>query len=95
MMQVAPVVLPFMSLLLVADVVITNPTTYAIDVVQPMVQAGHDPLVLTSAQTRRYAKRIIERHLPKAIVLPYNEIDPTVKLESEGQIEAPVEVAGE
>ncbi len=56
-----------------------------------MLQAGHDPIVLTSAQTRRYAKRIVERHMPKAIVLSYNEIDPSVKLESEGQIEAPVE----
>ncbi len=63
----------------------------ALEVIQPMLQAGHDPIVLTSAQTRRYAKRIVERHMPKAIVLSYNEIDPSVKLESEGQIEAPVE----
>jgi flagellar biosynthesis protein FlhA len=66
-----------------------------LEVVQPMLQAGHDPIVLTSAQTRRYAKRIIERHIPKAILLSYNEIDPSVKLETEGQIEAPVEAGAQ
>ncbi|HIJ72833.1 MAG TPA: flagellar biosynthesis protein FlhA [Candidatus Hydrogenedentes bacterium] len=56
--------------------------------VQPMVVAGHDPIVLTSAQIRRYFKRIVERDIPKLIVLSYNEIDPRVQLESEGQISA-------
>ncbi len=59
-----------------------------VEAVQPLVSAGQDPIVLTSAQVRRYFKRIIERHLPKAVVLSYNEIDPSVKLESEGQVGA-------
>jgi flagellar biosynthesis protein FlhA len=59
-----------------------------VDAVQPLVAAGQDPIVLTSAQVRRFFKRIIERHLPKAVVLSYNEIDPSVKLESEGQVGA-------
>lgn len=59
-----------------------------VEAVQSLVAAGQDPIVLTSAQVRRYFKRIIERHLPKAVVLSYNEIDPSVKLESEGQVGA-------
>ncbi len=62
--------------------------TQTIEAVQPLVAAGQDPIVLTSAQVRRYFKRIVERHLPKAVVLSYNEIDPSVKLESEGQVGA-------
>jgi flagellar biosynthesis protein FlhA len=59
-----------------------------IQAIQPLVMAGHDAVVLTSAQVRRYFKRIAERHLPKIVVLSYNEIDPAVKLESEGQVSA-------
>ncbi len=54
--------------------------------VQSLVLAGQDPIVLASAQVRRYFRRIVERHMPKLIVLSYNEIDPGVKLESEGQV---------
>lgn len=57
-----------------------------VEAVQPLVQAGHDPIVLTSAQVRRFFKRMVERQMPKLIVLSYNEIDPSVKLESEGQV---------
>jgi flagellar biosynthesis protein FlhA len=56
--------------------------------VQPMVLAGHEPVVLTSAMTRRYFRRIMERHMPKIVVLSYNEVDPAVRLESEGQVSA-------
>jgi flagellar biosynthesis protein FlhA len=56
--------------------------------IQPMAQSGYDAIVLTSAQVRRFVKRLIERHIPKVVVLSYNEIDPAVRLESEGQIEA-------
>ena len=55
---------------------------------QPLVLAGHEPIALTSAQARRYFKRIVERHLPKVVVLSYNEIDPAAQLESEGQVSA-------
>jgi flagellar biosynthesis protein FlhA len=47
-----------------------------VEAVQPLVASGQDPIVLTSAQVRRYFKRVVERHLPKAVVLSYNEIDP-------------------
>lgn len=54
--------------------------------IQPLVQSGHDPVLLTTAPARRYVRRIIERHLPKIVVLAYNEIDPSVTLESQGQV---------
>ena len=54
--------------------------------VQPLVQSGYEPVVLSSAQARRFFKRIVDRHVPKLVVLSYNEVDPALKLESEGQI---------
>ena len=57
-----------------------------VEAVQPLVMMGHEPLLLTSAPVRRYVKRIVERRQPKIIVLSYNEIDPAVQLESEGQV---------
>jgi len=60
----------------------------AVEAMQPLVLAGHEPIALTSAQARRYFKRIVERHLPKVVVLSYNEIDPAAQLESEGQVSA-------
>lgn len=59
-----------------------------VNAAQPLVVAGYEPVVLTSAQTRRYFRRIVERHLPKVVVISYNEVDPQLELESEGQIEA-------
>lgn len=56
--------------------------------VQPMVLSGQEPVVLTSAPVRRYFRRIVERQIPKIVVLSYNEIDPAVKLESSGQVAA-------
>ncbi len=56
--------------------------------VQPLVLAGQEPVVLTSAPVRRYFRRIVERRLPKIVVLSYNEIDPALTLESVGQVSA-------
>jgi flagellar biosynthesis protein FlhA len=55
---------------------------------QPLVISGQDPVVLTSAPVRRYFRRIVERRIPKVVVLSYNEIDPAVTLESVGQVGA-------
>lgn len=56
--------------------------------VQQLVVTGHEPIVLTSAAVRRYFKRIVERRIPKIVVLSYNEIDPAARLESAGQVSA-------
>ncbi|MBI4556096.1 MAG: flagellar biosynthesis protein FlhA [Candidatus Hydrogenedentes bacterium] len=58
----------------------------AVQAVEGLLLAGHEPVVLTSAQVRRHFKRVVERLMPKIVVLSYNEIDPAVKLESEGQV---------
>ncbi len=57
-----------------------------VEAVQPLVMSGQDPIVLTSATVRRYFRRIVERFMPRIVVLSYNEIDPAVRLESEGQV---------
>ena len=67
-----------------ADVIATN----ALQAVQSLVIMGHEPIVLASAAVRRYIKRIIERKQPRVVVLSYNEVDPAVHLESEGQVSA-------
>jgi flagellar biosynthesis protein FlhA len=54
--------------------------------VQPLTLVGYEPVVLTSAPARRYYRRIVERRIPKIVVLSYNEIDPEVQVQSEGQV---------
>ncbi|MBN2308591.1 MAG: flagellar biosynthesis protein FlhA [Candidatus Hydrogenedentes bacterium] len=56
--------------------------------VQALVLEGHEPIVLTSAQVRRYFRQVVERQMPRIVVLSYNEIDPAVQLQSEGQVSA-------
>jgi flagellar biosynthesis protein FlhA len=53
---------------------------------QPLIQAGYEGIVLTTAPVRRYFRRIIEGRLPKVVVLSYNEIDPAVQLTNEGSV---------
>lgn len=56
------------------------------EAVQPLLISGQEPIVLTSAPVRRYFKRVVERRIPKVVVLSYNEVDPSLKLESVGQV---------
>ncbi len=56
------------------------------EAVQPLLLGGQEPVVLASAPVRRFFRRIVERRIPKIVVLSYNEIDPAVTLESMGQI---------
>ena len=55
--------------------------------VQALVSSGYDPLVLTTAQVRRFFKHMVESQVPKLVVLSYNEMDPSLQLESLGQVE--------
>jgi len=58
-----------------------------VQAVEKLVQRGYDGIVLTSSQVRRFFKRMVEPHMPKIVVLSYNEVDPALQLESEGQVE--------
>ncbi len=53
---------------------------------QPLIQGGYEGVVLTTAQVRRYLRRILESRIPRVIVLSYNEIDPAVRLTNEGTV---------
>lgn len=55
--------------------------------IQRLVLEGYEPIVVCTANVRRFLYRILERKLPKIRVLSYNEIDSSVKVEIEGQIE--------
>lgn len=57
------------------------------EAVKTLVRSGHEAVVITSAQVRRYFRRMVETQVPKVIVLSYHEIDPSVHLASEGQID--------
>ncbi len=46
------------------------------------------PVLLTSPAIRRYVKQLIEPYLPNFVVLSYSEIDPKIKVEIVGSIDA-------
>jgi flagellar biosynthesis protein FlhA len=54
--------------------------------IQSAQQAGLQPIVLTSPQTRLALKRLTERAAPQLVVLSYSEIAPGLRVESIGQI---------
>jgi len=54
--------------------------------VQRMTSAGHQPIILCSSQVRMHFQKMIERFLPDVVVLSYNEIQPNVKLKTEGMV---------
>ena len=54
--------------------------------IQHAQQAGIQPIVLTSPQTRLALKRLTERAAPQLVVLSYSEIAPGLRVESIGQI---------
>ena len=63
-------------------------TERAAEALQPLIAAGQDPVILCSAPVRRFLRRILERRIPKVIVISYNEVDPALSIESTGQVSA-------
>ncbi|MFC4617360.1 flagellar biosynthesis protein FlhA [Camelliibacillus cellulosilyticus] len=57
---------------------------------QIQLQAGMDqePIVLTSPAIRPYVRQLTERVLPDLVVLSYNELEPTVEIQSIGVVKA-------
>ncbi len=54
--------------------------------VQNVMSLGETPLVLTSPMVRMYFKRMAEGVIPGLTVLSYNEIDPTIEVQSVGMV---------
>jgi len=50
------------------------------------ISLGHQPVILCAGQVRRFLKRMVEKSVPNVVVLSFNEIDPSVTLESEGTV---------
>ncbi len=53
---------------------------------QKMAQIGQQPIVLASPVVRLYFKRLTEQVMPGLTVLSYNEIDPSVEVQSVGVV---------
>lgn len=56
--------------------------------VQKLISIGEQPVVLTAPVVRIYFKRISEQISSDLIILSYNEIDPSVEIESIGVVSA-------
>lgn len=54
--------------------------------VQRLVQLGQQPIVLASPVVRLYFKRLTEQSLPGLVVLSYNELDPSMEVQSVGMV---------
>lgn len=54
--------------------------------VQRLVQLGSQPVVLASPIVRLYVKRLTENVIPGLVVLSYNEIDPSLEIQSVGTV---------
>lgn len=54
--------------------------------IQKFISVGEQPLVLTSPSVRMYFRRIAEGVSPGIVVLSYNEIDPSIEVQSIGMV---------
>ncbi len=64
-----------------------------IEALQPVLTAGHPPVVVSSPQVRAVVRQILEPHIPTVAVLGYNEIVSEVEVESMGLVSAPEEAS--
>ncbi len=53
---------------------------------EKLVASGRVPIILTSPIVRIYYKRIIEERYPDIVVISYNELDPSIELQSVGMV---------
>ena len=54
--------------------------------IQRLAQLGQQPIVLASPVVRLYFKRLTERAVPGLVVLSYNELDPSIEVQSVGMV---------
>ena len=53
---------------------------------QKVSSLGYQPIILTSPNIRMHFKRLTERVAPNLIVLSYNELDSSIKVQSVGMV---------
>jgi flagellar biosynthesis protein FlhA len=56
---------------------------------RPLTAAGHHPVVIASPQVRAVVRQVLEPHIPAIAVLSYNEIVPSIEVESLALVGAP------
>ena len=54
---------------------------------EPLLNAGHQLVVLTAPTVRAQLKQILDPHLPNAVVLSYNEIVDDLDVNSMGLVQ--------
>lgn len=54
--------------------------------VKRIVDAGNQPIILTSPSIRMYVRQIVDRTMPDVPVLSYNELEPNVEIQSVGVV---------
>jgi flagellar biosynthesis protein FlhA len=54
--------------------------------VQKLVQLGQQPIVLSSPVVRIYFKKLADQAIPGLVVLSYNELDPSLEIQSVGVV---------
>ncbi len=54
------------------------------EALKPLVQAGHQPILLTSPQVRGPLRKMLQQRISTIVVLGYNEIPPGLNVESLG-----------
>ncbi|MHC4976616.1 MAG: flagellar biosynthesis protein FlhA [Planctomycetota bacterium] len=69
--------------------VATRIASKILESLKPVMGAGHQPVILASPQVRAIVRQIIEPHLPSAAVLGYNEIVPSIEVESMALVAPP------
>ena len=73
--------------------VATRITDRILESMRTLTAGGHAPVVVASPQVRAVVRQLIEPHLPTVAVLAYNEIIPTVEVESLALVTPPTERA--
>jgi len=54
--------------------------------IQRIIKLGQQPVILASPVVRLYFKRLTEHVFPNLVVLSYNEIDPSIEIQSVGMV---------
>jgi flagellar biosynthesis protein FlhA len=64
---------------------------HVVRALRPVIDAGHQPVIIASPQVRSVVRQIVEPHLPSVAVLGYNEVIAGVDVESMALVMPPDE----